>query len=44
MKGLKSHEGSPKVIEYMKNNISSFDELQDDYMNKIILLLKITKN
>ena len=36
-----SWEGSPKVIEYMKkNNISSFDELQDDYMNKIISTLK----
>jgi len=36
-----SWEGSPKVIEYMKkNNISSFDELQDDYMNKIIATLK----
>ena len=36
-----SWEGSPKVIEFMKkNNISSFDELQDDYMNKIISTLK----
>ena len=36
-----SWEGSPKVIEYMKtNNISSFDELQDDYMNNIIVILK----
>jgi hexosaminidase len=36
-----SWEGSPKVIEYMKtNNISSFDELQDDYMNNIIFILK----
>ena len=36
-----SWEGSPKVIEFMKkNNISSFDELQDDYMNKIISILK----
>ncbi|MDC6447915.1 beta-N-acetylhexosaminidase [Alphaproteobacteria bacterium] len=36
-----SWEGSPKVIEYMRtNNISSFDELQDDYMNKIINILK----
>jgi len=37
----KSWEGSPKVIEYMKkNNIASFDELQDDYMNTIINILK----
>ena len=36
-----SWEGSPKVIEYMKsNNINSFDELQDDYMNNIISILK----
>ena len=36
-----SWEGSPKVIEYMKkNNIKSFDELQDDYMNNIISILK----
>lgn len=36
-----SWEGSPKVIEYMKNNnIASFDELQDDYMNNIITILK----
>lgn len=36
-----SWEGSPKVIEYMKkNNIASFDELQDDYMNNIINILK----
>ena len=36
-----SWEGSPKVIEFMKKNtISSFDELQDDYMNKIISTLK----
>jgi len=36
-----SWEGSPKVIEFMKkNNISSFDEFQDDYMNKIISTLK----
>ena len=36
-----SWEGSPKVIEYMKkNNIISFDELQDDYMNNIINILK----
>ena len=36
-----SWEGSPKVIEYMKNNnINSFDELQDDYMNNIIFILK----
>ena len=36
-----SWEGSPKVIEYMrKNNIESFDELQDDYMNNIISILK----
>ncbi len=36
-----SWEGSPKVIEYMKkNNITSFDELQDDYMNIIINILK----
>ncbi|MBD1147564.1 beta-N-acetylhexosaminidase [Pelagibacterales bacterium SAG-MED31] len=36
-----SWEGSPKVIKYMKeNNISSFDELQDDYMNKIISIIK----
>ena len=37
-------EGSPKVIEYMKeNNISSFDELQDAYMNNIINILKDSK-
>ena len=36
-----SWEGSPKVIEYMKNNnINSFDELQDHYMNNIISILK----
>ena len=36
-----SWEGSPKIIKYMKvNNISTFDELQDDYMNKIINTLK----
>ena len=36
-----SWEGSPKVIEYMKNNnIASFDELQDNYMNNIITILK----
>ena len=36
-----SWEGSPKVIEYMKNNnIASYDELQDDYMNNIITILK----
>ena len=36
-----SWEGSPKIIEYMKsNNINSFDELQDDYMNNIISILK----
>ena len=36
-----SWEGSPQVIEYMKNNnINSFDELQDDYMNNIISILK----
>ncbi len=36
-----SWEGSPKVIEYMKKNkIESFDELQDDYMNNIISILK----
>ena len=36
-----SWEGSPKVIEYMKNNnIASFDELQDDYINNIITILK----
>lgn len=36
-----SWEGSPKVIEYMKNNnIVSFDELQDNYMNNIITILK----
>ena len=36
-----SWEGSPKVIEYMKNNnIASFDELQDEYMNNIITILK----
>ena len=36
-----SWEGSPKVIQYMKkNNITSFDELQDDYMNNIINILK----
>ena len=36
-----SWEGSPKVIEYMKKNrIFSFDELQDDYMNNIINILK----
>ena len=34
-----------KVIEYMKkNNIKSFDELQDDYMNNIISILKNSKN
>ena len=36
-----SWEGSPKVIKYMQdNNISSFDELQDVYMNNIISILK----
>ena len=36
-----SWEGSPKVIEYMKNNnIASYDELQDNYMNNIITILK----
>jgi len=36
-----SWEGSPKVIEYMKKNgIDSFDELQDEYMNTIINILK----
>ena len=36
-----SWEGSPKVIEYMKKNgIGSFDELQDEYMNNIINILK----
>ena len=36
-----SWEGSPKVIEYMKKNgIGSFDELQDEYMNTIINILK----
>src|SRR5210317_1527438 len=36
-----SWEGSLKVIEYMKNNnIASYDELQDDYMNNIITILK----
>ena len=40
-----SWEGSPKVIEYMKNNnIASFDELQDDYMNNIINILKKSNN
>ena len=34
--------GSPKIIEFMKiNNINSFEELQDVYMNNIINLLKI---
>jgi hexosaminidase len=38
-----SWEGSPKVIRYMQeNNISSFDELQDVYMNNIISILKNT--
>ncbi|MDC0060321.1 beta-N-acetylhexosaminidase [Pelagibacteraceae bacterium] len=36
-----SWEGSPKVIKYMQeNNIYSFDELQDVYMNNIISILK----
>ena len=36
-----SWEGSPKVIEYMKKKgIGSFDELQDEYMNNIINILK----
>ena len=34
-------KGSSKVIRYMKKNkISSFDELQDHYMNNIISILK----
>jgi hexosaminidase len=39
-----SWEGSPKVQLYMKSNkISSFDELQDVYMNNIIIILKNLK-
>ena len=39
-----SWAGSPKVISYMKaNNILSFDELQDVYMNNIIDILKDSK-
>ncbi len=39
-----SWEGSPKVIKYIKeNNLSSFEELQDEYMNKIIKILKKSK-
>ena len=34
-------EGSPKILQFMKdNNLQSQDEVQDYYMNKIINLLK----
>jgi len=36
-----SWEGSPKIIEFMKkNNLTSYDEVQDLYMNNIITTLK----
>ncbi len=36
-----SWEGSPKMVEYMKkNNLSTFEEVQDIYMNNIIATLK----
>ena len=36
-----SWEGSPKIIEFMKkNNLTSYEEVQDLYMNNIITILK----
>ena len=36
-----SWEGSPKIIDFMKkNNLTSYEELQDFYMNNIIATLK----
>lgn len=33
--------GSPQIIKFMKEeNLTSFDEVQDNYMNKVIQLLK----
>ena len=37
----KAWEGSPKILELMKeNNFQTFDEVQDYYMNRMIQLLK----
>ncbi len=39
-----SWEGSPKIIEFMKkNNFTTFEEVQDNYMNNIIVTLKKNK-
>ena len=38
----KAWEGSPKMLELMKeNNFQTFDEVQDYYMNRVIQLLKL---